>query len=88
MKKAVKLSGIAKPAGCHTMRHCFATHLLEAGCDLRKIQLLMGHRSLATTMVYLHVSNTGMANVTSPLDRLSNSDEQTIPWEDGCDSGK
>jgi len=55
---------------------------------LRKIQLLMGHRSLATTMVYLHVSNTGMANVTSPLDRLSNSDEQTIPWEDGCDSGK
>jgi integrase/recombinase XerD len=87
-QSAKKKAGVKRGRGIHTLRHCFATHLLEAGCDLRKIQLLMGHRSLATTMVYLHVSNTGMANVTSPLDRLSNSDEQTIPWEDGCDSGK
>jgi integrase/recombinase XerD len=87
-RSAKKNAGVNKGRGIHTLRHCFATHLLEAGCDLRKIQLLMGHRSLATTMVYLHVSNTGLANVTSPLDRLSDIQEQTLPWEADCDSGQ
>ncbi len=86
--KAKKKAGVKRGRGIHTLRHCFATHLLEDGCDLRKIQLLMGHRSLATTMVYLHVSNTGLSNITSPLDRLACPEEQTIPWEAGRDSGQ
>jgi integrase/recombinase XerD len=87
-KSAKKKAGVQRGRGIHTLRHCFATHLLEAGCDLRKIQLLMGHRSLATTMVYLHVSNTGLANVTSPLDQLSDPEGQAIPWEASCGGGK
>jgi len=87
-RSAKKKAGITKGRGIHTLKHCFATHLLEAGCDLRRIQLLMGHRSLATTMVYLHVSNTGLANVTSPLDRLPDTDEQSIDGEDDCDGGQ
>ena len=85
-RSAKKKAGVTKGRGIHTLRHCFATHLLESGCDLRRIQLLMGHRSLATTMVYLHVSKTGLANVTSPLDRLSDTQEQAMPWEADCDS--
>jgi len=87
-RSAKKKAGVTKGRGIHTLRHCFATHLLEAGCDLRRIQLLMGHRSLATTMVYLHVSNTGLANVTSPLDRLPDTDEHSIDWEDDSDGGQ
>jgi site-specific recombinase XerD len=87
-RSAKKKAGVTKGRGIHTLRHCFATHLLEAGCDLRRIQLLMGHRSLATTMVYLHVSNTGLANVTSPLDQLADTDEHSIDWGDDSDGGQ
>jgi len=69
-EKARKKAGINKGPTLHCLRHSFATHLLESGYDIRKIQVLLGHRSLSTTMIYLHVSRKTLSNIKSPLDLI------------------
>jgi integrase len=68
--KAVRRAGLTKPASCHSLRHSFATSLLEDGYDIRTVQALLGHADVRTTMIYLHVMNRGALGVRSPFDRL------------------
>lgn len=68
--KAVELSGVKRKGGIHSLRHSFATHLLESGANLKQIQMLLGHRSIQTTMIYLHVTQKNISSLISPLDFL------------------
>lgn len=69
IKNAVRATGMEKPVSSHTLRHCFATHLLESGSDIRTVQELLGHKDVSTTMIYTHVLNRGGRGVRSPLDQ-------------------
>jgi site-specific recombinase XerD len=70
IKKAVKKTGIKKSVSAHTLRHSFATHIMEAGVDLRKIQMILGHNSISTTVKYIHLANNFLHSFKSPIETL------------------
>jgi integrase/recombinase XerD len=76
-ENARRKAGVKRGEGLHTLRHSFATHLLEAGHDIRKIQVLMGHTRLTTTMIYLHVSRETLSRIPSPLDLIDKKEDST-----------
>jgi len=82
-REAKRKAGLAKEGGIHTLRHCFATHLLEEGCDIRTVQHLLGHSHISTTAVYLHVTNKLISKVESPLEKIS-----TTPFDPSPDDQK
>jgi site-specific recombinase XerD len=69
-------AGIQRKVTPHVLRHCFATHLMESGTDIRYIQELLGHKDIKTTLIYTHVSNKSMQQITSPLDALGLSNKK------------
>ncbi|OGA70059.1 MAG: integrase [Betaproteobacteria bacterium RIFCSPLOWO2_12_FULL_68_20] len=79
VKDAARAAGLAKHVSCHTLRHSFATHLLEAGYDIRTVQELLGHSSVETTMIYTHVMNKGGRGVNSPLSRIEQERPTYLP---------